>query len=482
MLEKKSLKSQFIITFIFVIISSIIATIATYCVGYIIYTQIEHRKIYPANYYEKKIPDIEAYIRKKGVAVLDEKEKQAIENVIPTQGITYQVMNENGNMIYGTDKEKIVNSKEDLYNKINKTISTNGRYIRFIPVFDAQGRIRGVVSLSYMLRLHYASTSDKIFLTPLLVIVILSPFIYIVIFTLLFSKKTSDNIGKPVNMLIDASKKVKEKNLDFNIDYYADNELGRLCQSFNEMKYELKESLVSQWKGEQERHEMVQALAHDLKTPFSTILGYVDSLLGENHADIQKTREYLRVIKANAHKGSQLIREMLYAAELEASSIKLNITQVDIYSFLLKKKEGYEMITKNKKIKYRVDIAYKNDTKIIFSMDVVKLERILDNIVFNSIRYTPEGGTIEINANITNDKVQFKICDSGKGFSNKDLFNVFNKFYRGDESRSSKNGHAGLGLYIAKKLVEIHGGDISAFNGKTKGACVQFSLPFIKND
>ncbi|SHK57121.1 HAMP domain-containing sensor histidine kinase [Paramaledivibacter caminithermalis] len=482
MFERKPLKSQFIITFILIIISSIIATIASYYTGYMIYTKIEYKKMYPANYYEKKIPDIEGYIRKEGVVFLNRSEKQLIEKIIPSEGILYQVMDENGNMIYGTDYKKLLNGKEDLYNKLNTTINIDGRYVRIIPVFDSQGKISGAVSLSYTLTPHYASTSDKISLTLLFIVVVFSPFIYIVIFTLLFSKKFASNIGKPVNMLIDASRKVKEKDLDFNIYYYADNELGKLCKAFNEMKNELKESLISQWKAEQERHEMVQALAHDLKTPFSVIQGYVESLLEGNYVDTQKVKKYLQVIRDNANKGSELIKKMLYAAELETSCAKLNITPVDIYSLLMNKKESYEMMAKNKKIGFKIDVTYEKQVKMTCPVDIVKLERILDNIVSNCICYTPENGTITINANITCNNICFKVCDTGKGFSSKDLSNLFNKFYRGDESRSSKDGHAGLGLYIAKRLVEMHGGSIVAFNAKGGGACIKFDLHFLENN
>jgi len=480
MLERKSLKSQFIITFVLIIITSIIATIATYCAGFVIYAKTEYKKIYPANYYESKIPDIEAYIRKEGAILLHGNEEQLLDKVIPSEGILYQVVDENGSVIYGTYDKQLLKGKEDLYNKMNTTYGMDGRYVRIIPLIDSQGKISGAVSLSYILTPHYQGISGNILLVLLFIIIVFSPFIYIVIFTLLFSKKFASNINKPVNMLIQASKKVKEKDLDFSIDYDADNELGRLCEAFNEMKNELRESLISQWKAEQERQEMVQALAHDLKTPLSVIQGYAESLLESNFDDTQKTIKYLQVIKDNVKKGAQLIKEMLYAAELETSGAGFNVVPVDIYSFLMQKKESYEMLAKDKDIVFNVDVTYSNHAKKICPVDAAKLERVLDNIVSNSIRYVPEQGAITINADITCDDISFKICDTGKGFSNKDLSNLFNKFYRGDESRSSKNGHAGLGLYIVKRLVEMHGGSVAAFNAQNGGACIKFDIHLLK--
>ncbi|WP_026487309.1 HAMP domain-containing sensor histidine kinase [Caldanaerobius polysaccharolyticus] len=476
MLAKKPLKSQFVITFILILISSIIATIFTYYAGYMIFVNLEYKKIYPANYYEKKIPEIEDYIRSKGAVILNPEDKKSLEMIIPIEGISYQVIDTNGNRIYGTDIRRIVKSKEEFYSKMNSNIGIKGEYTRLIPVIDFDGKIKGGVALTYKLTPYFPNTVDEIWIKPLFAAIIFSPFIYIVIFTLLFSKRFADSIGKPINMLIEASRKVKEKDLDFNLDHYADNELGRLCEAFNEMKNELKESLISQWKVEQERYEMVEALAHDLKTPLSTILGYVEALTEGHYDDNQKIKKYLNVIKENANKASQLIKEMLYAAEIEGLGVGLDAVPVDIYSFLMQKKEGYEIMAKDKNINFKVDVTYENQEKKICPVDVVKLERILDNIIMNSIRYTPQNGTITINADVACDNIRFKICDSGKGFSNKDLLHVFSKFYRGDESRSSKNGHAGLGLYIAKKLVEMHRGSIKAFNAKDGGACIEFVL------
>jgi len=94
----------------------------------------------------------------------------------------------------------------------------------------------------------------------------------------------------------------------------------------------------------------------------------------------------------------------------------------------------------------------------------------------NSIRYTPEHGTITTNVYIEDESIRFRVWDTGKGFNSKDLAHLFNKFYRGDESRSSKNGHAGLGLYIVKQIVEMHRGSIRAYNLENAGACIEFDL------
>ncbi|WP_422448112.1 sensor histidine kinase [Thermoanaerobacterium sp. DL9XJH110] len=98
----------------------------------------------------------------------------------------------------------------------------------------------------------------------------------------------------------------------------------------------------------------------------------------------------------------------------------------------------------------------------------------------NSIRYTPDSGRINMDVAIKDDRLYFRICDTGKGFSPKDLAHIFDRFYRGDDARRSEGGHMGLGLYIAGKLVEAHGGAIKAFNLPEGGACIAFDIAVCK--
>lgn len=472
MLNRKSIKTQFIVIFTAIILTSIIATIVTYFVGFIIFTSIEYKKIYPANYYEKKIPDIENYIRRKGESLLNIKEKSNIEKIIPSQGITYQIIDQNGDILYGTESQKFLNNKEDLYKKINTNQGLNGRYVHIVPIIDKHGKIAGAVLLYYKLVPYYQSTAIKLIFT----VILLSPFLYIIFFAILFSKKFVRDIKKPIDMLIEASEKIKQKNLDFNIDYKAKNEFGSLCEAFDDMKNELKRSLISQWRLEQQRHDMVEALAHDLKTPLSIIQGYTESLLESNLNDKEKLERYLNVIKNSTFRALQMIKEMLYTAEIESYNLSLEVVPIDINSFIQQKVESYKIISKSKNIDFKVKIFDVMPDRKTCYCDKNKLERILDNIVLNSIRYTHYNGVININIDIREEKINFTICDTGKGFSNKDLANLFNKFYKGDEARSTKEGHIGLGLYTAKKLVELHGGTIKAYNSEKGGACISFNI------
>ena len=240
-------------------------------------------------------------------------------------------------------------------------------------------------------------------------------------------------------MLIEASHKVQAQDLDFAIEYQADNELGRLCRAFDEMKETLKESLRAQWQTQQQHREMVAALAHDLKTPFTIIQGYAQALLGAiDHRP--KAEKYIRVIADNAHRGGQLVQEMLYAAELEDSQPNIP-TEFDLPAFLKDKLDVYQGMGEDENISVELELALSEEEPPSVRLDQGKLSRILDNIIMNSLYYTPAGGPLRFLPGLKG-KHSHAVCDTWPGFTPQDLRHLFEKFYRGDQSRTLERGQS----------------------------------------
>ena len=435
-MKNQSLIAQFRHTFIFIIIASIVATVITYVFALYLYIHSLNKDIYPPNYYERQVPRIEKYINEKNIALLSQSNEEGLKRTIRGDDMLYQVVDNNGNILYGTNPKKLFKTKEELFNNfINKTVRKGG-YIHTVPIKGDNGKIEGAVILFYQVKITFANIRGR-FVFAVIIMALFSPFLYIVGFTRWLSKRFVKNINQPLHLLIDASKKIKEKDLDFEIDYYSDNELGKLCSAFSEMKDELKGSLSAQWKMEQERVEMVEALAHDLKSPLSIILGYTDALIGNNTDDNEKLHRYLTVIRENTEKSAALVQKMQYTSDLEKSNIQLNLVPINLPEFLRQKVQDYELQAHQK-------------------------------------QYTPSGGNISITVKDEKNCISYEICDSGRGFSSKDLKKALDKFYRGDEARQTKGGHSGLGLYIVKQLVEQLGGSVKIENSKSGGACVKF--------
>ncbi|HBG4412439.1 TPA: HAMP domain-containing histidine kinase [Clostridioides difficile] len=470
-MKNQSLITQFRHTFIFIIIASIVATVITYIFALYLYIHSLNKDIYPPNYYERQVPRIEKYINEKNIALLSQSNEEGLKRTIRGDDMLYQVVDNNGNILYGTNPKKLFKTKEELFNNfINKTVRKGG-YIHTVPIKGDNGKIEGAVILFYQVKITFANIRGR-FVFAVIIMALFSPFLYIVGFTRWLSKRFVKNINQPLHLLIDASKKIKEKDLDFEIDYYSDNELGKLCSAFSEMKDELKGSLSAQWKMEQERVEMVEALAHDLKSPLSIILGYTDALIGNNTDDNEKLHRYLTVIRENTEKSAALVQKMQYTSDLEKSNIQLNLVPINLPEFLRQKVQDYELQAHQKEVE--LILKMQGNIQSPIQIDVDRLTRIFDNIISNSLQYTPSGGNISITVKDEKNCISYEICDSGRGFSSKDLKKALDKFYRGDEARQTKGGHSGLGLYIVKQLVEQLGGSVKIENSKSGGACVKF--------
>lgn len=467
-MKDRSLVKSFRRTFVMILISGILATLITYIIAILLYFGIQNIGKYPENFYEKQIPKIEAYIHEKNTDLLYVRGESGLNNIIRGNGIMYQVLNSDCEVLYGTYKERVFADTDKLIDKINTTFVLKGRFAYIVPIGNGT-KIEGAVILLYKLGNPYKNIRIII-----AVIAMLSPFLYFIIFTRLFSTSLVKKINFPLQLLIEASQKIKEKDLDFEVNYQSDNELGKLCTAFSEMKDELKKSLFSQWKAEQERIEMIEALAHDLKTPLSVIMAYSEALTEADLTDDEKLKTYLNVINGNAKKSSNLVMQMQYTSDLENANTNSVLRNVNLTEFLKKKISQYRFQAKQKEIDIVLNIN--SDLGYVMS-DTDRLERILDNIFSNSLQYTPHKGSIKFFVNKENNKIVYEICDTGSGFTQKDMDKAFDRFYRGDKARSSEGGHLGLGLYIVKKLVEQLHGSVIIKNTTLKGADIIFWHP-----
>ena len=468
--KSKSFKRQFIIAFIKILILSFIFSFVSFFIWIRVFDHIS----YPANYYEKQIGDIVQNINENYENVLDKSFENKMNEIIPHKGILYQVLNKDGNIVYGTLNNKIIQSKKDLITNINSIKSFNGKsFARIIPILDKDNNIKGAIVLSY--KLVSTQKTDNTILFLLTKSMIFLPFIFIIIFTFIYAKKLSKDIDKPVNILLNASEKIKNRDLDFTIEYNENNEFTKLCNAFEDMRVNLKNSLINQWDLEQKRKENISNIAHDLKTPLTIVSTYSEALI-DGAVNEDKFKDYIDVIKRNNKRALILLDDMNKISNIENPNFILEPIEINIIEFLKLKEKDYKLLCEEKGIDFKIDIIDSREKNFIDKFDIKSLEQVLDNCISNSIRYTEKGESIRLNILCNDEEIEFSIIDTGKGFSNEDLKNLFNKFYKGDKSRSFTTGHSGLGMYIAKTIVEKHGGNITVENNTPKGAIVTFNI------
>lgn len=461
-------------TVTWIAVASIAATLLTLAVAFALYLLEENRGIYPANYHERQIPAIEQYVRQVNTELLSKEREEDLSGVIGDQGIRYQVVDGQGKFLYGTETNPVLSSRGDLIRHLNITsiYQEKNKYLSLIPLLGEDGEIQGAVALVYQVKMFPVNSRGS-WVSVLLNGAFFSPIVYIVLFTMYFSRRFIRRINQPLQLLQEAAEKIKKRDLDFQINYHADNELGQLCKAFSEMQEELRKSLSAQWKMEQERIEMVDALAHDIKTPASIILAYTESLLDHPHMDPDQSRRYLSVIERNAKKCTRLARQMKEASESEQAGSKAEYVRMNLYSFLEQKVREYRLQAKEKRIE--IQLCDDKSLHASYTLDRNKLDRIFDNILSNSLSYTPAGGYIRIRAFADGEVIRYQLSDTGSGFAGRDLEHATERFYRGDEGRHSGDGHSGLGLYTVKQLVSQMGGELDLSNEEDGGACVRFS-------
>ncbi|UNC91404.1 sensor histidine kinase [Candidatus Contubernalis alkaliaceticus] len=292
-----------------------------------------------------------------------------------------------------------------------------------------------------------------------------------------FSRIISGGILEPLKELGDATDSISRGNLDFEINYCKEDELGRLCQAFDIMRKDLKKSLEKQEAYDRSRKELVAVISHDLRTPIASIKGYVEGLQDGIVKDPEMFQRYLTVIRDKTSKLDHLIDDLFQYSQLELGKLTMEMKELDSRLML----ENILEVSEFDFAGHPVDLMVNRPLpRVKLLADEHRISQVLDNILQNARRYVVgEGGRVEVDAVIKDNFIKITIRDNGPGIPQDDLSNLFDQFYRREKSRSMDYGGIGLGLAICKHIVEEHGGEIWVESRLGEGAAFIFTLPFV---
>lgn len=281
----------------------------------------------------------------------------------------------------------------------------------------------------------------------------------------------------PIQEMNIAMHHIATGNFDYVLQCKENNtdEMGELYKSYEDMRLKLKESAEEMKEKEKQNKELVSNITHDLKTPITSIKGYVEGLV-DGVADTDEKRErYIKTIYTKACDMDRLINELTFYSGIDSNRIpyhfhKLNVT--DYFNDCVEE-VGFDLESENFQLNYTNLI----DPETVIIADPEQMKKVINNIIGNSIKYMDkEKGVIDIRLTEDNDSVRIEIADNGKGIPSKDLGNIFERFYRTDASRNSSQGGSGIGLSIVKKIIEDHGGYIWATSKEGVGTCMHFVI------
>lgn len=221
------------------------------------------------------------------------------------------------------------------------------------------------------------------------------------------------------------------------------------------------------------RKEFVADVSHELKTPITSIMGYADTLL-EGEYDKETQNEFLGVIASEARRMARLVTDLLELSRIDSNKKKVKKEKFDLGE--LAKQCQSKLAIETKKKNHQVECFVTADVPPVYA-DKDDIERVILNILTNSIKYTAEGGTIKIYVGFVYNDAYIKIIDSGIGIPEEDLNRIFERFYRVDKSRTRELGGTGLGLSIAKEILDKNGGSIDIKSQVNKGTEVVIKIP-----
>jgi len=271
-------------------------------------------------------------------------------------------------------------------------------------------------------------------------------------------------LTRPIRELTAATQALAKGDLGQQVSVRTRDEMGQLAASFNQMSADLA-------RASQLRRQMTADIAHELRTPLSLILGYTESL---SDAKLPATQETFDIMYDEAQHLNRLIDDLRTLSLADAGELPLNRRPVDPQALLEQAALAYMPQAQRQGV--AIELKASSDLPEA-EADPGRIEQVLDNLVSNALRYTPAGGRVILSAEADGDKVFLRVQDTGAGIHPEELPYIFERFYRADKSRQRYAKESGLGLAIAKSIVEAHGGSVSVESTLGEGTTFVVALP-----
>jgi len=299
----------------------------------------------------------------------------------------------------------------------------------------------------------------------------------IIALIIVLSKILADGIITPLRELNYAAERISAGDLDFEMTYDKEDEFGKLCSEFDRMRLKLKDSLSKQVQYEKSRRQLIASISHDLKTPLTSIKGYVEGLQDGLVTDESTYQRYLRVIWDKSNRLNHLIDDLFIFSKMELGEFKIDPVQVDADMLLDELLSSRELELRELELReHDVDFHVQRpiaQAKLL--VDVNRMGQVLDNLIDNALKFTKT--KIHIRTDIEDKAFAIFISDDGVGMEEDDLPYIFDHFYKIDKVRSTNAKGTGLGLAICKELIEAHDGSIHVKSRVGRGTTFKIMLP-----
>lgn len=275
-------------------------------------------------------------------------------------------------------------------------------------------------------------------------------------------------------MEVDGSLTMDRSTLDKPYVLRANFSVIQRETGFNNGVIAVLHDITDQEKVDQERRDFVSNVSHELRTPLTSMHSYLEALSDGAWEDKEIAPRFLEVTQNETERMIRLVNDLLKLSRMDGGREQLEKSFVNFTDFFNHIIDRFEMM-KKETIMFKRHIPRE---PVVIEIDEDKVMQVLDNIISNANKYSPDGGRISFYLKKFEDEIEVSIADEGLGVPDEDLANVFDRFFRVDKARSREMGGTGLGLAIAREVIEAHGGRIWAERNKTKGTIIKFTLPY----
>lgn len=313
-----------------------------------------------------------------------------------------------------------------------------------------------VVIIGVILRLfpnimYYFQDNNFLSVNIMYLIIFLGLAIFITVSMIFVNRKV-----KYIKFLTEEIKEIKKAGFGKVIEVKGEDELANLCRSINSMSLELREKIDNEKKIEENKNELITNVSHDLRTPLTSIIGYIDLLKKNKFEDKEKFNEYISIIDERSKSLNKLINELFEYTKLSSHDVKLNYNNVNLCALIDQIVGEYIVIFNKVTLELEKDVPEK---AIFINVDIEKVVRVLENLLSNAKKYSVKNTKVIIRVIEENKNAIISVTNKIENISQEDLENIFERFYKIDKSRNDSES-SGLGLNIVKRIVELHNGEV----------------------
>ena len=348
--------------------------------------------------------------------------------------------------------------KNDMNRRFRTRVITNIFYSAVVTVLI---EIFLVTNVSLIATYMDNAGIDNFFISILVtfdVVVILMYVLFgILVFTVTFMILQEKSL-RYITKISDAMQNISEGDLNVTVEVEGDDEFSSMAANLNKMVEELKELMDKERESERTKNELITNVAHDLRTPLTSIIGYLELLSGDVKLDPELQKKYINIAYVKTKRLEKLIEDLFGFTKMNYGKLTMHVAQVDVVKLLSQLLEELYPSFVDKNLSYELQ---SNVPAKVITADGNLLARLFDNLINNAIKYGADGKRIMVKLHADDEIVTVSVINYGYVIPADELPLIFNKFYRVEQSRSTNTGGTGLGLAISKNIVDMHGGTIT---------------------